>query len=71
VFLFGCPDVFLWRALWREDGALAQDLSTVRVTAGLLVVLAAYLVALRPGSRERALLAGALAPLRRRAPTVR
>jgi arabinofuranan 3-O-arabinosyltransferase len=71
VFLFGSPDVFVWRALWREDGALAQDLSTLRVTAGLLVVLAAYLVALRPGSRERALLAAAVAPLRRRAPAVR
>jgi arabinofuranan 3-O-arabinosyltransferase len=71
VFLFGSPDVFLWRALWREDGALAQDLSTLRVTAGLLVVLAAYLVALRPGRREREVVAAALAPLRRRSPAVR
>jgi arabinofuranan 3-O-arabinosyltransferase len=71
VVLFGSPDVFVWRALWREDGALAQDLATLRVTAGLLVVLAAYLVALRPGRRERALLAAAVVPLRRRAAAIR
>jgi arabinofuranan 3-O-arabinosyltransferase len=63
--LFGSPDVYIWRELWREDGKLALQLSTMRVTLGLLVVLAAYLAALPPGARERVLLAKALARLRR------
>jgi arabinofuranan 3-O-arabinosyltransferase len=65
VALFGSPDVYIWRELWRQDGKLALQLSTVRVTLGLLVVLAGYLAALPPGARERVLLAKALARLRR------
>jgi arabinofuranan 3-O-arabinosyltransferase len=65
VVLFGSPDVYVWRTLWREDGRLALQLSTMRVTLGLMVVLAAYLAALPPGARERELLAKALARLRR------
>jgi arabinofuranan 3-O-arabinosyltransferase len=64
LLLFGSPDVFVWRELWR-GGSLVENVETMRVTLGLLVVLAAYVAAVAPGSRERALLAKALAPLRR------